>query len=254
MQREGTTGYEKQFWNQEAMSNKTTSLHIAHTISVKHSLWDQGIEHQPGPTWTADDQSGMLLIESINITAMTSCANLIANRKAHIKFVQEHSIPVSGVQKWAKIFAAAQWQFDGGPLDPETNRTGGVGVLSCQPYTTVPYQAMGVHYPEAYKMGRIAAHWCEIGTCTVLMWNVYGWTGADGDEEVAQRSDDMMQIVHEETAQHPGVLALMVGDFNATSGTLPTLEHLEQTGQWIDVGAIASRWGGTDEQYTCKAN
>ena len=103
-------------------------------------------------------------------------------------------------------------------------------------------------------MGRLAAHWCEVGTRTILIWNLYGWTGGATCEEAAQRSDDLFQIIKEETAQHEDVLSVIAADVNATDTDLPTLLNLTQTDQWIDVGAVASKWGGKDNEMTCKAS
>ena len=219
------------FSNTPDCKNYSPGLHIAGGCCIKQTLRMQGIGHQPGPRWEADDGSGYLLIESTNITALRSCAGKLAERKAHIKLVQEHSIPVHGIAAWIKSFAAAECQFDGGPLDPELNNTGGVGILTAPPYTTVQYQPVGQHYSQAYAMGRLAAHWCEVGTRTILIWNLYGWTGGATCEEAAQRSDDLFQIIKEETAQHEDVLSVIAADVNATDTDLPTLLNLTQTDQ-----------------------
>ena len=89
------------------------------------------------------------------------------------------------------------------------------------------------------------------------MWNMYGWTGAGcsspAAEEAAQRTDDVFQIIQEETSQHEGVLSLIAADVNGSTKDFPTLVNLEHTEQWSDLGSMASRWGGIDNQMTCKA-
>ena len=233
--------------------SSSTGLHLAEGCSIKNTLHSQGIEHQPGPRWAPDDDSGMCVVESINITSLATCAGLLADRKSHLKLVQEHSIPKHGLARWIRAFAAAAWQFDGGPLDPELTSTGGVGIFPAAPYTTVPYQPTGQEYGKAFEMGRLAGDLCEVGNSTILCWNLSGWTGAALDEEAAQRTDDLAQIVQDETCQHPGVMALMAADVNADTEHIPTLDQLVREDQWTDVGAVASRWGGRDCQPTCKA-
>ena len=56
---------------------KCTGLHLCPDISVPMTLRMQGIEHQPGPTWNAKDGSGMVTIESVNVTALATLENVI---------------------------------------------------------------------------------------------------------------------------------------------------------------------------------
>ena len=88
---------------------------------------------------------------------------------------------------------------------------------------------------KAYEMGRLAAHWCEVGSETALCWNMYGWTGAgtinldtEKSNEAAQRTDDMCQIIHEETHAHPNVLSMICTDLNARAEDMPTMNHMVQ--------------------------
>ena len=193
----------------ENTARRNTSLHLASGCPVPETLRRQGIEHQPGPRWHAKDGSGLFIVESTNVTAVSTSASLIAARGSHLQFMQEHSVPKHGLQAWVRAFAACSFVFDGGPLDPELARAGGVAVLAASPHTVVPYQPVGKEYVKAYDMGRLAAHWCEVGAETVLCWNMYGWTGAgkagtdtEQSGEAAQRTDDMCQIMKDETECH----------------------------------------------------
>lgn len=221
----------------------------------------QGIESQPGPRWGATDGSGWFVIESINITALSNCAALLAGRGSHITFVQEHSIPDQAKSVWEQTLAANSFVLEAGPLDPELNRAGGVATIAAQPLQPVKYRPAGREYDQAYKMGRLAAHWYEISGQPVLCWNLYGWTGANSTTketvkslEAAQRTDDCIQIIQEETAAYHGFLSMISADVNATIEDLPTLDQMISSKNWTDCGANSEWWGGTNHQYTCKAN
>ena len=174
----GTYEDENYSSNASIMRSVCTSLHLAQGCPIPETLWRQGIEHQPGPRWHAKDGSGCVVVESTNITALSGCAAMLADRGSHVAFMQEHSVPRHGLLAWVRTFAACQYLFDAGPLDPELNRAGGVAALATDPFQLVPYQPAGPNYMKAYEMGRLAAHWCEVGSETVLCWNMYGWIGA----------------------------------------------------------------------------
>ena len=121
-------------------SGSSSSLHISLGCSIKLMLRKQGIEHQPGPRWTASDGSGMMILESINITALSTCVDLIASRGSHITFVQEHSMNEQSKKMWEQTLAASSYVIDSGPLDPELSRTGGVATIAAEPFQPVKYQ------------------------------------------------------------------------------------------------------------------
>ena len=240
---------------------KTTGLHIAEGCSIIDTLRRQGIEHQPGPAWHAKDDEKYVVIESINTTALPCCAGIVTNRGAHISFIQEHSMPAYTITGWQKTLAASQYELDAGPLDPECNRTGGVAVLTTNPYHAIPYIPFYENYSKAYDTGRIAAHWIQCDGQSVLCWNLYGWTGAgttvvdtDKSNEAAQRTDDLVCIMQEETLAQGDVPALCCADVNATTADIPSLHKMIEDETWIDCGAKASLWGGINDQYTCQAN
>ena len=59
---------------------KCTSLHLAAGCFIDKTLWNQGIEHQPGPAWNAKDDDKYVIIESINTTALPCCAGIVTGR------------------------------------------------------------------------------------------------------------------------------------------------------------------------------
>ena len=123
---------------QDTNFDQCTSLHLAKGCPVPETFRRQGVEHQPGPRWHAKDISDLFVIDSTNVTALSTCPALIADRGTHLQFLQEHSVPKHGLQAWIRTFAACKFLLDAGPLDPELNRAGGVAVLAANPYSVVP--------------------------------------------------------------------------------------------------------------------
>ena len=165
------------------------------------------------------------------------------------------------VTGWKKTLAASNYEMDAGPLDPECTKNGGVAVLTTSPFQAIPYIPKCSNYSKAYDMGRIAAHWIQCDTEQVLCWNMYGWTGGgttvidtDKSNEAAQRTDDLVCIMKEETIAQGDVPAMCCVDLNATTADIPTMHTMIEEESWIDCGAKASIWGGINCQYTCQAN
>ena len=143
----------------------------------------------------------------------------------------------------------------GGPLDPEnTHLTGGVGAKCIAPFVLVPYEPQGEDYWKAYKSGRLIGCWLKGPDTEILCFNCYGWSGGSQNTCKAQRTDDLISISEEECRHHPSAKCLIIGDFNATEGKLPTVDFLTTSKGWTDCGANASKWGGIDRQATCQAN
>ena len=45
-----------------------------------------------------------------------------------------------------------------------------------------------------------------------------------------------------------------MGDYNATAKNIPSVKYRMEELAWIDLGAVAHRWGGQDEEHTCQAH
>ena len=53
---------------------------------------------------------------------------------------------------------------------------------------------------------------------------------------------------------HPNSQHMIAGDFNGDVQTFPTLKHLCDEGEWVDLGANAELWGGASSETTCHAS
>ena len=93
---------------------------------------------------------------------------------------------------------------------------------------------------------------CDQTMC--LVYNVYGYTGADERSENAARTNDIFKIIFEDIKEQPHGPVLIVGDVNASTRKISKLAYeLEQT-NFIDVGAQAEKYGNPNEDYTCLAH
>ena len=58
--------------------------------------------------------------------------------------------------------------------------------------------------------------------------------------------------MREEIGAYCNQPVLIIGDFNAEPNSLMQAKELIDEEAWIDVGAVASWWGGEDNQPTCQ--
>ena len=107
---------------------------------------------------------------------------------------------------------------------------------------------------EAEKTGRVAAYAIHAPKATFNVYNVYGWTGGDTNDEAAMRTDDILAIITEDCDLRPGTPALICGDINAATDRIPSIQERIESGEWIDCGKQAHCWGDLAEAPTCRAS
>ena len=114
--------------------------------------------------------------------------------------------------------------------------------MATSPFEPIPIIPATAECRAAIKTGRLTGHWVEAGTETFICWSLYGWTGADQDNEAAQRTDDLVQICAEEQQALGNPMAIFACDLNACTARIPALQALLDDEMWMDCGAHASNW------------
>jgi len=85
-----------------------------------------------------------------------------------------------------------------------------------------------------------------------LVYVIYGHTNGNGDPEARDRTDDLLGLIFQDMdMQVPGPKFVM-GDFNATVLNLPHLGAQIDMGKIFDIGAMASKYGSSDNLPTCQ--
>ena len=139
-------------------------------------------------------------------------------------------------------------------LDPNVRKhnLGGVGGIARSHHRIIEIEPIADQFKSAVANGR-AIH-LGLGLKNGLMLSVYvvyGWTGGSGSKAQASKTNKLFQAIRHERAHQPMGPSCIMGDFNADPQHIQELHDMLTDGMWTDLGAIGSKWGGTDNEYTC---
>ena len=199
-----------------------------------------------------DDYSEKLKTCSINPTSLETKKLTLAGMDAHLIFIQEHGSTLAQQKKIAKELREEGWILHATPPGPGVRNTG-VGCLSRIGFTIIPWEAKTKEYADAYNLGKCAIYSLDIGRSRLNFATLYGATGGIERMESAQQTDYIMSVLMDELDQDPYTLTLVLGDLNADTQDIPTIQYCLDREGWTDLGSVASIWQGEDEQTTCFA-
>ena len=86
------------------------------------------------------------------------------------------------------------------------------------------------------------------------MYCVYGQTNGEHSDDAAAWISDCLSSILCDAQLQTNCPIFIVGDLNATLDRLPPMQDAINQGKFYDLGAIASKYGGTDNMPTCKNN
>ena len=210
-----------------------------------------GIQPHPGPTRFTE--SSPCVLNVINGGALITHLEAFIQRPAHVLAISEHSVPPDERGSVHDRLKEANLSGTLSNLDPELkHHTGGVAALARHPAKVDVLSPRSDQMVAPLSSGRVQMSALCIGySSPLLAFIIYGWTGGRQSTQAAKRTDDIfIHIIHELSLRPEGPVAIM-GDLNATLQQLPHCKQLIDDGAWCDVGAVASRWGGIDNQPTC---
>ena len=85
---------------------------------------------------------------------------------------------------------------------------------------------------------------------SIIIFVIYGKSG--GSKHAKGVTEAIIAAIREEIVAYCNQPVLIIGDFNAEPNSLMQAKELIDEEAWIDVGAVASWWGGEDNQPTCQ--
>ena len=110
-------------------------------------------------------------------------------------------------------------------------------------------------YRDALATGRCCIYCLDLEHSTIIIANIYGWTGAIKGNNAASRTDDLLTIVINQFSMLPPGPKMIAGDLDGPPDAPPTLQALLQPDEgWADVGMDKDICGGNVGRYTCHAN
>jgi hypothetical protein len=205
--------------------------------------------------WSFENEKGFVIVESINATSFATNLEQMRERRAHITAFQEHAMTDEQIHSVMLSLAMDGWNMLAGPRDPEhARRSGGVGIQCMKPLRPMKMQPISDDFKDAYKSGRAAAWWVDIGGVNVLFVVIYGWTGGLKGNEAAGRTDDLFGIIRNELFLQPKALTIMTGDINGDTDAYPNLQEMFDDEGWTDIGARVDMWGGVPNEPTCQVS
>ena len=83
----------------------------------------------------------------------------------------------------------------------------------------------------------------------IFVFVIYGKSG--GSKHARGITEAIIAAIRKEMGPNCNQPVLIMGDFNAAPNSLMQAKELIDEEAWIDVGAVASWWGGIDNQPTC---
>ena len=191
-------------------------------------------------------------IMSINITALSTSAGILATTDAHLIFLQEVAATKATVKKYAKYLRQWGWKLHASPV-AQGVKGSGVGVMAREPITIIEWKAKSAAYKALHSIGRCAIYGTEVEGEICWYAVLYGATGGDATIEAAQKNDVAMTCLIDELSAVWGDPMCIVGDINADLESIPTAWDLILNEGWKDLGEHAQIWGGEKCQPTCQA-
>ena len=220
-------------------------------LNVRAMLVASGIEPNPGPNPLVKTLG--CLISVFNLGSLITNFENFSKAPGHVLAFSEHSVPPQDRAQARRKLGAAGLNGTFSPLDPELKHpTGGVGVVTRKPFKADHLTPRSPKLANVLQSGRLHFSALSIGmSVPILAFVVYGWTGGRQDATASARTNAIFEAILHELSLRPPCPVFFMGDFNTSLCKLPALHNLVQTGGWCDVGAVAERWGGTNEEPTC---
>ena len=220
-----------------------------------YSIVEQGLHPHSGPK-KKEPEIESVIWECANITSMDKNSHFILNRARTnaITTVQEHKLKNSDVKKYKDIFKEAKLKLIGGPSDDTTKTpSAGVGIAAREDITCVRDEFKSQAFKRIYELGRADKYLIDLGwRQNIVAFVVYCFAG--GSNEAKEGTDQIADAIREEIGEDSVMPVIIQGDFNRTLNEIPTFKEMIEEEAWVDIGSVASWWGGTDNQTTCQSS
>ena len=213
-------------------------------LEIKLHLLKAGIHPHPGP----------VSLDIANPSSLDSKLDVLLRRNADYMAITEHSIPSTQQGSFHSRLNGTGCKAILSGLDPElAHHTGGVGLLHKGAFAAMPIQPFSPSCRSLMDSGRLGLFLIDIGRhLPLLIYIVYGWTGARTNARAAQRTNDIFKAILDEIQFQSNFLFAVVGDFNAGAPELTYLQELLDQ-HCVDIGASQTFVGEHGAQPTCYA-
>ena len=195
--------------------------------------------------------AGTKCLASINVTHLENNAHFVMARPEDIIAIQEHKLSAKGIGEMMETFRLSGWSLMCGPAEHGSKRiNAGVGMAS-HSCNIIRGDRTSDDFEKAYQLGRVDKYIIDNGGLkdNIVVFVIYGKSG--GSKHARAITDAIIAAIRKEMGPCCNQPVLIMGDFNAEPNSLMQAKELMDDEAWIDVGAVASWWGGIDNQPTC---
>ena len=195
--------------------------------------------------------AGTTSLASINVTHLENNAHFVMARPEDIIAIQEHKLSANGIGEMMETFRKSGWNLMCGPAEYASKRiNAGVGIAS-HSCNIIRGDRKSDDFENAYQLGRVDKYIIDNGGLkeNIIVFVIYGKSG--GSKHARGITEAIIAAIRKEMGPYCNQPVLIMGDFNAEPNSLMQAMELMEEEAWIDVGAVASWWGGIDNQPTC---
>lgn len=131
----------------------------------------------------------------------------------------------------------------------------GVGIVIAQQQSKcIPYLYKSTLLQRLQEQGRTSSYYLEVaGGHTILVHIAYLWMVSVHENTANGSFNDLLEALLTVSSEISRCPQIIIGDPNAEPINIQALHARAKAKQWIDIGSPAAKWGGIQNQTTCKA-
>ena len=209
------------------------------------------VDDQPPPWCTKNG----LFLESKNVTSLNTHEAGMANRRARLSLVQEHSVPDFEMKQMKyRLKHDRNRLLVASPTDHNNPRSAGVAAIARDCDTLFEFEPIMPAFRKFRDCGRAIHLGYGMGRHGKILsiFNVYGHSGGAQDARKAKLTSAILQACIAEAMHYTELYNIMVGDLNGDFDSFEELGTLVTSMGWQDLNSIADTWGQTPNQPTCR--
>ena len=136
-------------------------------------------------------EEGVLKLVSINVTSLYKHQASIAMMPYHVVVMQETQVLPGQEDKLRKLFAEFGWRLH---ISKGQARGRGLAFLYKKPVDVEEWVHTSDAYVVLFEQGRLAMYTLTIGRTSILLANVYGYTGGAHHPNNSDMTDDILAV------------------------------------------------------------
>ena len=203
----------------------------------------------------SNTNSGTIKVDFINISHFINLGETLLARDFDVAFLNEHSLPKHELHNARKVFGN-KYRVELSKLDPEkSHNVGGVGMVQKGIKNIIMPKVKNKNLKIACEEGRVQL----FGMClnkhdVALVYVPYGYTGGEQNILARTRTNELCTFILQDMEEQVEGPKFIMGDLNATTLNLASIQDAILEGKIIDIGANSIEYGVPNNSPTCCGN